>query len=249
MFDDPLAVPLLGDDAVEPVDEAGPPGRAGVRLYLAARARFAEDVLAAAVRAGLRRYVVLGAGLDTFGLRNPYPELDVIEVDHPSTQAWKQERIERAGIVVPERLRFLPVDFEVDDLAARLHSVGVGPGGPAFFSWLGVTYYLQIDAIRSTLGAIADCGPGTELVLDYKFPPDGVEGGARRHAMEVGEQVKQAGEPFLSYFMPPDMSRLLTSARLDIVETHDFGTLFARYLGGESHAGVGVMGVVHARVT
>jgi methyltransferase (TIGR00027 family) len=248
VFDDPLAVALLGDDAVEPLDEAGPPERAGARLYLSMRARFAEDVLAAAVPTGLRSDVVLGAGLDTFGLRNPYPELDLIEVDHPSTQAWKRERIEQAGIPVPARLRFLPVDFTTDDLAARLQTVDVGPGRPALFSWLGVTYYLELDAIRSTLAAIAACGPGAGVVLDYRFPPEALEGRARRHAQSVSERVEQVGEPFVSHFTETSLVALLASAGLEVVEAHDLGTLFARYLGGERRAGVGVMGVVHARV-
>ncbi len=38
------------------------------------RSRFAEDQLALAVARGARQYVILGAGLDTFAYRNPYPE-------------------------------------------------------------------------------------------------------------------------------------------------------------------------------
>ena len=248
VLDDPLAIPLLGDDALEPLDQAGPPERAGARLYVAARARFAEDVLAAAVAEGTRRYVVLGAGLDTFGLRNPYPELEVIEVDHPSTQAWKRARIERAGLPVPERLRWLPVDFEVDDLAARLQTVGVGPGRPALFGWLGVTYYLGADAIRSTLRAVAACGPGAALVLDFRYPEETMQGAARSRSLAVSERVRSVGEPFVSHFTLESLRALLEAAGLVVAESHDVGTLWTRYLGAERRTGVGIMGVVHARV-
>src|SRR4029077_18672202 len=107
IHDDPLALTILGDaraaalradrgwfedDVMAPV----------LRAFLAVRSRLAEDALAQAVAAGVRKYVVLGAGLDTFPHRNPYPALRVFEVDHPATQAWKRQRLADAHIAVPE---------------------------------------------------------------------------------------------------------------------------------------------------
>jgi hypothetical protein len=50
---------------------------------------------ASAIKRGVRQYVIFGAGLDTFGYRNPYaePRLRVFEVDHPATQSWKRMRL------------------------------------------------------------------------------------------------------------------------------------------------------------
>ena len=74
-----------------------------LRAFVAARSRYAEDELALGVRRGVRQYVILGAGLDTFAYRNPYPEgvLHVFEVDHPATQAWKRARLDEIGIDTP----------------------------------------------------------------------------------------------------------------------------------------------------
>ncbi len=65
------------------------------RASLAARSRYAEDELAKALERGVRQYVILGAGLDTFAYRNQYPEnsLKVFEVDYPAAQEWKRKRI------------------------------------------------------------------------------------------------------------------------------------------------------------
>src|SRR6185295_3341770 len=92
-------------------------GRA-LRFFLVARARRAEDALAAAVERGVGQYVVLGAGLDTFAYRNPFsPErLRVFEVDFPATQAWKRELLSRTRIAEPPSLSFVPMDFERDSL-------------------------------------------------------------------------------------------------------------------------------------
>ena len=89
VFDDPLALSILGSAHAAEV-RAHPYNYDGailrvVRTAMAVRSRLAEDELAAFVQAGGRQYVVLGAGLDTFGCRNTDPQLQVFEVDHPST--------------------------------------------------------------------------------------------------------------------------------------------------------------------
>ena len=71
IFDDPLALPLLGLDRDTPAaPEQGwlddTPMARVLRASLAARSRFAEDVLLHACAQGVQQYVILGAGLDTF---------------------------------------------------------------------------------------------------------------------------------------------------------------------------------------
>ncbi len=116
------------------------------------RARLAEDTLAAAVRElGVRQYLVLGAGLDTFACRNPYAEVRVFEVDHPATQAWKLQMLAAAGIVAPESARFVAVDFEKDSLRARLKAAGFDERLPTVTAWLGVVPYLTAEGFRATM--------------------------------------------------------------------------------------------------
>jgi methyltransferase (TIGR00027 family) len=109
-----------------------------MRAHLVARSRYAEDALATAVNRGVRQYVLLGAGLDTFAYRNPYPGLRVFEIDHPATQQWKRGLLARNGIPIPPSLTSVPVDFEQQSLERELISAGFDRAAPAFFSWLGV---------------------------------------------------------------------------------------------------------------
>jgi hypothetical protein len=90
------------------------------RLYMAARSRYAEDRLTGAVSKGVVQYVILGAGLDTFAYRNPFPSLRVFEVDFPATQQWKREMLAEAAIDIPESLTLVPLDFECKTLAEGL---------------------------------------------------------------------------------------------------------------------------------
>ena len=93
---DPIALPLLGAPAEAALRDdpfvLNDPMSRGLRGALVARSRFVEDELFNCVAAGVRQYLVLGAGLDTFAYRNPYSDkgLRVFEVDHAGTQHWME---------------------------------------------------------------------------------------------------------------------------------------------------------------
>ena len=85
----------------------------------------------------MTQYVVLGAGLDTFAYRNPFPALRVFEVDFPATQVWKRAMLEQVAIALPANLVFVALDFEHQTLADGLAEAGLDFQKPAFFGWLG----------------------------------------------------------------------------------------------------------------
>src|SRR5271169_4489280 len=144
VLDDPLALRIIGSEAAEELRSNPKEHHAfsrAFRAFMAARSRYAEDELAHVVAQGVKQYLVLGAGLDTFAYRNPHPGLRVFEVDHPATQAWKREQLQEASIPIPPSLTFVPVDFEQQTLADGLERSGFDLNASAFFSWLGVTPY------------------------------------------------------------------------------------------------------------
>jgi methyltransferase (TIGR00027 family) len=143
------------------------------RLITAARSRIAEDALSSAVERGVRQIVILGAGLDTFALRNPHGarQIRIYEVDHPATQAWKRQRLAEVQIALPPWLILVPVDFERDDVGEKLVAAGFQQNSPAFFTWLGVVPYLTQDAIGRTLDYMSSI-QNSEVVFDYVEPPE-----------------------------------------------------------------------------
>jgi methyltransferase (TIGR00027 family) len=172
IFRDPFASRILDDETRATLDEiAANPTLRPWRLFIAARSRFSEDTLATSVARGVRQIVVLGAGLDTFSLRNPHAGegVRVYEVDYPATQGWKRERLKEAGLAIPASLTFAPVDFERQRLADGLAAAGFRSDRPAFFQWLGVVPYLTREAISVTLDFIAAV-PESEVVFDYAEP-------------------------------------------------------------------------------
>jgi methyltransferase (TIGR00027 family) len=225
VFDDPLALRIIGKESASAL-QADPhrfeatPLSPYLRAFVAARSRYAEDKLAAGVRHGVCQYVILGAGLDTFAYRNPYPEgvLNVFEVDHPKTQAWKRARLEEIGITLRGDLTFAPVDFETQTLAERLQATGCDPGKCTFFSWLGVTEYLTTEAVMATLRFIASAPLGSGVAFDYMISPSLLTPGQRTRFDELARRVASAGEPWQAFFEPGLLTRDLRSMGFGYVE-------------------------------
>ncbi len=238
VFVDPLALTILGEDEARSI-RADPedgvtsqalPFLAALRAFLAIRSRVAEETLQTLVTDGLTQFVVLGAGLDTFACRNPYPWLRVWEVDHPQTQAWKRSCLERAGIVTPASLTFVPVDFTCQTLCRALTDAGLDPTVPTFFSWLGVTVYLPDEAIRSTLATVAAfAGPGGGVVFDYGVPPASLSWRQRAVFDRMAKRLEAAGEPWRTFFTPADITAMLESAGFTTIEDLSGDDLNSRY--------------------
>lgn len=244
IFVDPLAAQILGDEALP--DRAWDQSR--LRLFIAVRHRFAEDALAAAVARGTRQVVVLGAGLDTFAYRNPFPDSRVFEVDHPATGAWKREQLAETGIAVPLNVTYVAVDFERDSLLDRLVEAGFDAGQPAFFVWLGVVPYLSNDAIRSTLQVVASV-PDGEVAFDYIRPVDRAPELARADRQSLEENVAGVGEPLQVGLEPAELHAILTELGFDDVEDLGRREIRSRYLGVPPGDAEGDAHVLRARVS
>jgi methyltransferase (TIGR00027 family) len=248
---DPYAMKILRLDENDALQFANDPPFASIgRLLTAARSRFAEDALSAAIEKGTRQIVILGAGLDTFALRNPHSALaiDVYEVDHPATQAWKRERLAEAQIALPPWLKFVPVDFERDDLGEKLAAAGFQQNSPAFFTWLGVVPYLTPDAIGRTLDYMSSI-QNSEVVFDYLEPPEAFSEELRQIEKQRAEQLEKIGERSATRFDPAAIAAILRSHGFSEIEDIDFQQIKSRFGSAvqglaPGHAGVHIVHTV-----
>lgn len=215
VFDDPIAVPILGADYLPEVHKTATklhkPFSVALRAFLVARSRYAEDSLARAVAKGVTQYVLLGAGLDTFAHRNPHPHIRIFEVDHPATQQWKRELLEGSSLPAPENLIYTPVNFEHEALPEQLLAAGFNQQTPTFFAWLGVVPYLTPPAFRATLSFIAAQPAGSGVVFDYSQPRSALPFFEQLAHDSLASRVQLAGEPFQLFFTPSEIAAELTS--------------------------------------
>jgi methyltransferase (TIGR00027 family) len=233
VFADPLALPILGQDADNAIALARErPERRGLRLFIAMRSRFAEDSARRAIEKGVRQILVLGAGLDTFAYRlERTQDMRVFELDHPATQAEKRRRLAEAQIAEPQHVSYVAHDFESGSMTAALKAAGLDPDRSAFVLWLGVTPYLTEEAVLATLGELASWPGGTEVVFDYANPPHAIEETATRDLhREMAERVAASGEPFRCYFDTPELHARARGLGFSDIEDLDRAALVARYL-------------------
>lgn len=191
------------------------------RAQILVRSRYAEDRLDEAVARGVRQYVILGAGFDTFAVRrrSTGPPLEIYELDLKASQDAKLEKLARLGRVEPDLVRYVPIDFESGSVWEALHDAGYDRGRPAFFSWLGVVHYLTKAAFLRTLEQIADAAmSGSELVFDYQVERDDLSPKATKVKAQVELAAKARGEPIYGSFGPQELENLARRLGWHVVE-------------------------------
>jgi methyltransferase (TIGR00027 family) len=247
---DPFAMKILREDEKDVLPFAnGHPLASIGRLITAARSRIAEDALSRAVEGGVRQIVILGAGLDTFALRNPHGarQIRIYEVDHPATQAWKRQRLAEAQIALPPSLILVPVDFERENVGEKLVVAGFQQNSPAFFTWLGVVPYLTQDAIGRTLDYMSSI-QNSEVVFDY-MEPEAFSEELRQLETERTEQLKKMNERSISRFEPAGIAVILRSHGFCAIEDINFQEIASRFGRAVQGLAPGYLGVhvVHAK--
>jgi methyltransferase (TIGR00027 family) len=238
ILDDPLAVRLLGTDTEAIIDADLERQQSlylrNARTFAVLRSRYVDDELSSALERGIGQYVILGAGLDTTPYRPDHPSrgMAIFEVDHPDTQHWKLEKLERAGIGVPANLSHVSIDFERQSLADGLAAGGFDTSVASFFSWLGVTYYLTVDSVFETFRYVADLPTATQLTFDFtladsELDEDGLEG-----YKKIASHLEKYGEPWLARFAPQALEDELRQLGFSEVTHFTQSMARGRYLSG-----------------
>ena len=238
ILDDPLAARMLGpgvDDKIAADRErlaSAPLVKA--RSLIVMRSRFAEDELAAAIERGVTQYVILGAGLDMSPYRSGHPaqKVRIFEVDHPDTQRWKLERLNEAGVRLHENLQHVAVDFEKDSLAERLAASGFDAAQPTFFSWLGVSYYLNRDSVLNVFKYVAGLPAPSQLVFDFVMDESELNETERNAMKVITTFVQRYGEPWLCRFGPTDLQQTLRDTGFSKTFYFSHGLATRRYFDG-----------------
>jgi len=216
----------------------------GMTFHVALRTRALDTALRESLALGAKQIVLLGAGLDGRAYRLRELEgLRVFEVDHPNTQRDKQQRLANAEIEPVAEVIFVPVDFEKDRLDDSLRRAGFSPTIPSFWIWEGVTVYLTLDAVRSTLLAIASSSaPGSRVALTYARPPSQSANSSRpllyrglRTLVHLGSAVLGTiGEAVRGFLESSELEALANETGFRVVSDENAVDWAAKYWPGQS---------------
>lgn len=191
------------------------------------RTRFIDDAIEQAIAQGARRIVIVGAGYDTRSFRLARrPELQVIEIDHPDTQAMKLARARR-GIAAGLMAR---VQFVAHDLSAETHPQLPPGAAPTVFILEGLTGYLTGPAIDALFAWMRDASvPGSTVIFTY---PDRrfLDGQCTGKAAEtLRRYLDKVGEPFRFGWYPEELDRYCAERGFTLLENHNYPDLTQRY--------------------
>ncbi len=241
IMDDPIALPILGTTLGAQVRTGGRRIQTrfarSLRAFAVARSKFAENELHQAMQRGVRQYVVLGAGLDTFAYRHSYPasQLQVYEVDHPNTQKWKHQLLNDAALAKPEAAHYVEVDFETQDFLERLRLAGFRQDEPVVIAWLGVSMYLSKFKVMALMQKVAACLPkGSTMVFDYITPLSQLGLMRRMWFGYLRLRLAIIGEPWRSFFDPIDLKNRLSGLGFTHVQDHGPDALNDLYYRGRT---------------
>lgn len=248
-------IPGLGldfEDAKTAMDLLGN----GAFYYVNARTRHIDSLLIAALKAGFRQVVIMGAGFDSRAYRfhETYPEVRFFEIDLPATSADKQHRVEALMGQKPDWVTFVPIDFNTQTLDEVLAKADFAADQQTLYVWEGVTYYISQTGVDHTLRYIAEkSAPGSRIVFDYILE-DVVQGmdysayGARKAA----NFVSLVGEPYTFGISPNQLESYINLHGLRLLSDLGPKDLTQRYLvssnGTVSGKIAGFFRVVHADV-
>ena len=237
ILDDPISPLLLSRETIEGIQENPTHHQTlearGLRSHVVLRSRYAEDQMQQAIPSGIAQFVNVGAGFDTFCLRQPQwaENLRIIEVDHPATQAAKREYFSARGLSFPENTDFVPLDLEKGDLFEELAKGRIVLNAPTFFSCLGVLAYLSLAAIEKVLRSVAGMAAGSRLVLAFAPKSSDVTTEGQSTA---AERAAEQGEPWLTYFTMQEIEGMLRESGFSAVYFLTPGEAAERYYRGRT---------------
>jgi len=202
-----------------------------LRASIVARARFVEDVAREQMAKGVKQYVLLGAGLDSFAQRNAQisSQVDIYEIDQPGMLAWKEEKLTENGYRIPNNLHFVPVDFEHSSWWDELLNKGFDVHQKAVVSCTGVTLYLTGAAIAGTLEKMTLLAPGSTIAIAFYLPLEWLDE-EDRPLMEMAiKGAAASGTPFVSFFSTSEVVKLAEERGFKDIQTAATKDMAERY--------------------
>lgn len=252
VYDDYLAYEMLGGKEFESIKEqidqmvrGNPPYALHSKTWdifldemvspiILSRIKYAETGLKNYVEEnGEVQYVSCGAGMDTFAFRNTDERIEIFEVDHPNTHHYKKNRIRQLGWKIPKNVHYISVDFEKENMIEGLLKAGFRMEKKTFFAMLGVTYYLELEAIEKVFHNMSKLtGKESVIVLDY--PDRDLLSLEQERAKRLMEITGQFGEEMKVGINRHELTQVLKECGYDMMERLDAKEIQRDLIGNQA---------------
>lgn len=181
-----------------------------VRGAMVGRARLLDDYAIECSKKGIHQYVSLGAGLDTLAQRlGDSLNMQIFEIDEEPTLTWKEGRLKELNLSKAYQ-HFVPVNFIKSSWFDILKQSSFKSDQPSLLTCVGVTLYLDNNAVHELLKNSANLAKGSKIVIAFYLPSEALTG----EDLKIFEMSKRgaasSGTPFISFFMPNEIIELAT---------------------------------------
>ena len=207
----------------------------GMYEYVSARTRYIDAVVEREAPLA-RQVLIFGSGFDTRSIRfgAKCPETRFFELDSPVTQQAKRAQLKARSVAVPDNVKFIAVDFDRDNLEAKLFEAGFARGVRSLFILEGLTMYLEPKSVDALFTLLSDCaGPDSAFVFDA-VKASVVRGERSIEGEEaVVKRVSRVGENWLFGIEAGGARAFAAKFGLSLLDEADAAALEQRYFGGQ----------------
>ncbi len=208
----------------------------GIYEYIISRTKFIDEIVNS-LAANIDQVLIFGAGFDSRAIRfrNQLKNAKVFELDAPVTQQAKINRFTKKNINFPPNLKFISIDFNKEALVEKLDEAGFEKNRRCLFLLEGLTYYLNQEAIDSTLNLISEYSAKDSLIVfDYASASavrqEKIHGDTNieKHYKKL---VKSGEKP--SYMIEGSIEKFLEKYKFGLIKEVDSAHLAEKYFNKE----------------
>jgi methyltransferase (TIGR00027 family) len=224
LYKDAIVELFLNDEtrsAAGRVAASFPPVRDLVRI----RTKYIDDVLEHQLLSQFRQVVILGAGLDTRGVRKHTEGVTYFEIDEAATLAVKRACYAEQGFNV--NVKFIPGNYVTDGLIDLLAQNGFDFTLPTYFIWEGNTMYLPLETTKQVLTQIRNSVRRFRLSFDYMAESVISKTTGDPGITSLVESFASMGAPWLSGIR--DVKNLTRELGLHLIENFRTSELYRAY--------------------
>jgi len=169
--------------------------------------------------------VILGAGLDTRGVRKHMEGVTYFEIDEAATLAVKRACYAEQGFNV--NVKFIPGNYVTDGLIDLLAQNGFDFTLPTYFIWEGNTMYLPLETTKQVLTQIRNSVRRFRLSFDYMAESVISKTTGDPGITSLVESFASMGAPWLSGIR--DVKNLTRELGLHLIENFRTSELYRAY--------------------
>ena len=135
----------------------------------------------------------------------------MFEVDHPATQAWKRELLEKTRITVPGDVTYVPVDFTRSNSAASCAEPDfAATRRRSSRGWASPCTSTARKCCPCSIGSPDHLPPGSGIAFDYAIDPAKLNLFEKLVFWLMARRVAAVGEPWRATFKPGELVRAMT---------------------------------------